>query len=864
MVKCAGVLIVSVVLSALGNATPDLNSSLGEAWIAPDGSWCAYRWSAKLASGLQLVNLDSGESATIAGGERPEFSQDSRWIAYSLPKNRAVLRRLADGHERVFDPAPASLMFLGGGQHLLIRYPPVSGGASRMVLVDLALQKETTIEVADVAVHPKGDLVAWVASSEATNHTVNVLDLQKNVRASVYTTTGRVGSLTWHWKERRIGVFERAPPSKESRNAVTSVTIDGLFSENPAVFRIETHDQQSFPRNHVLARPWTNGSRSPGMVLLDRTSEPPARTSGDRQSNLVEVWHGDDPVLFPFRDKPTRMLNSNSDNVYWYSPEGEIWERISNQSDEELSELGFQSNRFVGIREHIGPNARQTFTVRLWDQVKRTVTTIVDNSTALPAYDQIRGGPILYFEESNWHEFDPETGSRTNLTEAAKTTWTRAKDGMEQSFLQPATDAEILSDGSILLGDRFDMYRWKAGARLQRLSDGSANGIVYRAVVPNLTEPINASGPIFFTTYNGQSKESGFAVVDPGASHVRDVYRANARLFNPHRLVQSTIYRTPLVISEDGKRILFCRETFHDPPNLFVADYDFREIREVSRLDPAVDAGRWGQAELVSYTACGEALQGIVVAPAELSKGKKHPLVVIVYERQSDDLHRFDTPNPGNFRDVRTLSQLGYFVLQPDIAYRLGDPGPAIVESLESALKAALEQYSSIDESRVGLMGASFGGYETLLSMANSNKFAAGVAINPPTDLVSNHGQLQRTYRRPAWEDIELGHGRMGVPLTEDPARYMRNSPIFHARSINGPVLLAHGEQDGVVDWRQSVEMYLALRRLNKPVILLNYPKEKHGIAGKEASQDLAQRVRHFFDVHLRGAPAQDWMKADR
>ena len=75
------------------------------------------------------------------------------------------------------------------------------------------------------------------------------------------------------------------------------------------------------------------------------------------------------------------------------------------------------------------------------------------------------------------------------------------------------------------------------------------------------------------------------------------------------------------------------------------------------------------------------------------------------------------------------------------------------------------------------------------------------------------------------------------------------------------PLLLLHNDEDGAVDFTQGVEYDNTLRRLQKPVVMLQYKGENHGLAKPENRKDYAIRMKEFFDHHLQGAPAPGWLK---
>ena len=84
---------------------------------------------------------------------------------------------------------------------------------------------------------------------------------------------------------------------------------------------------------------------------------------------------------------------------------------------------------------------------------------------------------------------------------------------------------------------------------------------------------------------------------------------------------------------------------------------------------------------------------------------------------------------------------------------------------------------------------------------------------------------------------------------------------MYHAAKVKTPLIILHNDMDGAVDFTQGIEYYNTLRRMQKPVVLLEYPGENHGLARPANQQDYTVRVKEFFDHYLKGAPAPDWWK---
>ena len=91
--------------------------------------------------------------------------------------------------------------------------------------------------------------------------------------------------------------------------------------------------------------------------------------------------------------------------------------------------------------------------------------------------------------------------------------------------------------------------------------------------------------------------------------------------------------------------------------------------------------------------------------------------------------------------------------------------------------------------------------------------------------------------------------------------KFIENSPIFMADRVQTPLLMLHNDQDDAVPWYQGIEYYLALRRLGKECYLLNYNGELHGLRRKANQRDYTMRMFQFFEHHLNGKPAPEWME---
>jgi dipeptidyl aminopeptidase/acylaminoacyl peptidase len=303
-------------------------------------------------------------------------------------------------------------------------------------------------------------------------------------------------------------------------------------------------------------------------------------------------------------------------------------------------------------------------------------------------------------------------------------------------------------------------------------------------------------------------------------------------------------------LTRKGGRLAIEFEKHAVPTNVAVIDERTRKIVFETSLRAGGTAAAHPKRELIAYSApWGEQLHATLVYPQNFSPQKKYPMVVIVYHRESRKHHWFETAVSDTYQNAAHHARNGYFVLKPDLSARIGDPGRSAMQCLDAALDA-VAKLSAVDMTRIGIVGASEGGYHTLMALCTSDRFAAGVAVNPLTDLATHSVDLFAENG-----ETNLGYiltaQKMEVPFWEDVDRYAANSPLHLVKGMKTPLLLGVGRKDDNVNWRQSIYFFNALRTLGKPVEMVLYPTAGHGFDFPQWSQ----RVDRFLDQSLKARP---------
>jgi hypothetical protein len=106
---------------------------------------------------------------------------------------------------------------------------------------------------------------------------------------------------------------------------------------------------------------------------------------------------------------------------------------------------------------------------------------------------------------------------------------------------------------------------------------------------------------------------------------------------------------------------------------------------------------------------------------------------------------------------------------------------------------------------------------------------------------------------------FESSQGRFKGGYWDNLEAYQRNSPVYYAERVHTPLIILHNDKDGAVVWNQGIEYFNTLRRLKKPVVMLQYVGENHGLRKPANQKDYTVRMKEFFDHYLMGKPAPAW-----
>ncbi len=304
-------------------------------------------------------------------------------------------------------------------------------------------------------------------------------------------------------------------------------------------------------------------------------------------------------------------------------------------------------------------------------------------------------------------------------------------------------------------------------------------------------------------------------------------------------------------VSKDGKVAAAARSSFETPPEIWAGPIG--EWRPLTSNNSA-QSPAWGRALNLEWTNEKLSIQGWLLPPKQVEPGQRYPMIVVIHGGPSSVV----TPDwPATFgmsrAAIAVLASRGYYVLMPNPRGSYGqgeeftranvkDFGAGDLRDILAGVDAAIAHYP-IDSARLGVTGWSYGGYMTMWTVTQTNRFRGAVAGAGIANWQSYYGQnLIDQWMIPFF----------GSSVYDDPAVYEKSSPIHYIKNVKTPTLIIVGERDAECPAPQSYEFWHALRTLGVPTQLVIYPGEGHLFIKPGNQVDRLDRTVAWFDEYLK------------
>ncbi len=362
----------------------------------------------------------------------------------------------------------------------------------------------------------------------------------------------------------------------------------------------------------------------------------------------------------------------------------------------------------------------------------------------------------------------------------------------------------------------------------------------------NLTSD-RKSTPTWFAWHG--SRELIFTENVEGASAISTLNIANneARsLWRGGEEVTSGGNRPDFDLARDGSASVVVQSSWEKAPEVWAGPIG--EWHQITTANTA-QVSHWGKAESVVWNSDEFRVQGWLLFPENYDPGKRYPMIVEIHGGPSG----IRTPSwPTSHFDMSIMAGLGYFVFFPNPRGSYGegesftranvkDFGGGDLRDVLAGVDAVLKQ-APVDNDRLGVTGWSYGGFMTMWTVTQTNRFRAAVSGAGIADWLSYYGENSID---------EWMIPFFGATVYDDPAVYAKSSPITYIKQVKTPTLVVVGERDGECPAPQSFEFWHALKTDNVSTQLVVYAGEGHAFHDPKDQTDVLRRALGWFDEYL-------------
>jgi len=565
----------------------------------------------------------------------------------------------------------------------------------------------------------------------------------------------------------------------------------------------------------------------------------------------VDVWHTEDPMIKTHEKKQwNNTKNARLSVVYHLKNKTLV---ALGSKDLALSvRPSDHSNRVLASYDN--PYAKE----RTWDGFYAD-QYVVDVQTGEASKIATRhsgdlelspdGNRVVFFQDSTWHtvQFTKKMTITKHIQHNDMIHFAN-EDHDSPSQVPSYGFGAWVGDNQAIVYDKFDLLLLNLdNSQVENSSAG--NGRETKNTYRILNEKRNPKQfktiqNVVLSAYNQQDKSYG----------LYELKRAGSV---PTKIIHDAKKWDVAAKAKEASRWIFTKEDYHEYPDFYVVDEaNLASPKRLTNLHPEIDDYAWGRSELIEYTSLdGTPMQGVVIKPGNYEEGKQYPVLIYYYRFFTQRLHEFNIPRVNHRPSFPIWASDDYLIFLPDIRFEVGRPGLAATKSLVPGVQEIIKR-GYADPDNIGLHGHSWSGYQTAFMITQTDIFKAAIAGAPVSNMTSAYGGIRWGSGLARAFQYEKTQSRLGVSMWDNLQPYIENSPLFYADKINTPLLFIHGDADGAVPWYQSIELYVAMRRLGKEAVFLQYHGEDHHPAAYPNKLDWAVKMKEYFDHYLKGKPA--------
>ncbi|MCG2419749.1 prolyl oligopeptidase family serine peptidase [Aequorivita sp. F47161] len=823
--------------------------------ISPDGKWATYSlYYPQTTDTLFLLNTQNGQKFSIPRGNKQSFSSDGKWCLIKDINNKLSQVNLTNGTQ-VQIREVIDFEITADSQFIVYLQKTASPENQRLIVKRLGEKIGYTIEnVTEFQLNKEGSYLAYINSEGEGNKLFVQSLLDQKTSLIKVTKVNNFKNLVWSLNGNGLAFYEmevdgninvfwiqnwRSPSEVKVFNSNRNgLEICGSFLE-PII--ISKDNENIFFR---VRRQEIKSSKEPELI--------------DNQIASVEVWNTKDEFLYPAYQKLKHILQNPDMTVSW-NLETEEWHLLGN-TEQSMTEIrkGSPYAFSYSVKDYIlAANDKAPASEILVNDIESgDHKSILEKPFGMEFQISPSGRYLVYFKENNWWCYDALNDSHSNLTQNLQHSFLNTEDTRIIPFRPYGLAGWTINEAEVLIYDKFDIWAITPnGNKTRKITNGRSEKIRFR-LYNYLNNPYKDFNAQLYDFTNGIIVKAR-SLVDERTGYF--TYNNNVGL---EKIVFKDSFVSNLRLADDGNSVIYTQERYDSPPQLMFLNLKQKKPILLQQSNPQHFKYNWGKSELVYYTSQKDSLKGILYYPSNFNPQIKYPMVTYYYEEMAENLHKYISPSMYEEHgfNISNYTTKGYFVFCPDIVYEIGNPGISAVACIIDGVNKVIKN-KFIDNEKIGAYGHSWGGYETMFLITQTNMFATAVAGSGISDLRSLYLSMAWMWDVPQSYRFESYSIRLGTGYYNAREAYERNSPIVYAQNINIPFLSWVGKLDTNTNWEQTVELFLALRKLGKEHIMLLYQDEGHLLNHSNNAKDLTLKMQDWFDHYLRGKTAKKWIK---
>ena len=306
-------------------------------------------------------------------------------------------------------------------------------------------------------------------------------------------------------------------------------------------------------------------------------------------------------------------------------------------------------------------------------------------------------------------------------------------------------------------------------------------------------------------------------------------------------------------ISSDGSTLSYIACSVSNPYQAYIYKLDKEESVTISNPEKEkFKQVKFGKTEDWNFTKKdGKTIIGRVYYPPNFDSNKKYPMIVNYYAGTVPVERSFGGRYPLNL-----YAAMGYvvYLLQPSGATGFGQEfsaehqnnwGITTADEIIEGTKKFVASHSFVNSDKIGCIGASYGGFMTMLLQTRTDIFAAAISHAGISDITSYWGEGYWGYSysvNASGKSFPWSHRKL----------YVDQSPLFNADKVNTPILLIHGNVDTNVPLGESIQMYQALKLLGKDADFVQVKNQNHQILNYTQRILWNNTIFAYFAKHLK------------